>query len=969
MNSIELIIILLHCLINIVIQANSSSVLSLLSLDTPYTRPEWQVASKYLHKVNDEQCINENDKTMIDKTDGIPVNIGYYNDTSFNSKWKWKGRSLLSKGKIAIVLLAGGLGTRVGSNAPKGMLNINLPSGRSLFQMHADMIIAQQDAAGVELPLYIMTSPMLYRNVYNVFELHQYFGLNRSKVHFFNQTLLPCFDFDGKIAMQTPTTVATSPGGHGDLLYSLQHSGMLKKMESTNVDWVFTFNVDNPLANVPDPTFLGYCATMNTSRCFKVVERMRLNEALNIFEYETSDQTARYFSYHHLNNKNKVTNEHVEVPVVWGDMMHILMKLSFIKQFATNDPTNSLKWHKVPARIRKQKGTPLVVNGYKFEQFLPDIFENVNHLSDKSASLFVANRLKEFSPIKNAWGKKFDSPDQAKQNILKYHRSVLIQNGVEISLDKNIEICPSLLVASDRRTAILKSIENNEHFDSDDTRNNIYLCHKTNNGRSSKKDKDGIEYFSYNKNALSPLELIVKKRDKNIFTRDDIFNLVMGYTHGKIPDFQMSAILMAIQLNGLTESETNDFTLAMLASGDVANLDAIPGFKADKHSTGGVGDGISLVLAPLLAACGISVPMMSGRGLGHTGGTLDKLESIPGLKTKFLPEEFVSILNQTNVVIASATENIAPADKKIYALRDVTGTVPSQGLIVGSIMSKKLAAGSDSLILDVKYGNGAFMKTKAEAISLAKKMISAGIAAGKITQAFITRMDQPLGRAIGNWLEIKQTKQILRNDIDESDIDDFLQVTLMLCSQSLINAGKVETIDQGIKMAREKLSDGSALGKFMEMIEAQGGDISIFAHEDKQPVCTYVKTISSVKSGYISKIDALTFGLMSVKLGAGRENLDDKIDYCAGMVLNKKIGEHVTAGELLFTIYTNKDIGFVEQNIIPKLVNAITVDDSSSTSLQKNNPEHFLHLKKRNVVDSFIDENGIVKENNLKRYY
>ena len=397
-------------------------------------------------------------------------------------------------------------------------------------------------------------------------------------------------------------------------------------------------------------------------------------------------------------------------------------------------------------------------------------------------------------------------------------------------------------------------------------------------------------------------DIIHKKRNGGELSGDEIRFFVEGYTNGSVPDYQAAAFCMAVYFQGMTEKETSELTLAMAESGDQIDLSGIDGFTVDKHSTGGVGDKTSLIVAPIVASCGGKVAKMSGRGLGHTGGTVDKLEAIPNFRTELNPDEFIKQVNNIGLCIVGQTGELAPADKKLYALRDVTATVESIPLIASSIMSKKLAAGSKGIVLDVKTGSGAFMKTFEESENLAKEMVSIGKSAGRSVTAVITNMDIPLGNSVGNSLEVIEAIKTLKGE-GESDLTD---VCLTLAAQMLcMVTGEDEKACYA--MAKDAIDDGSALNKLCEMISAQGGnagvvdDFSLF----KQPKHTV--EISSEREGYIEHTDAEKIGLASVILGAGREKKGDPIDSSAGIVLKKKTGDRVEKGDTLAIFYTDDE--------------------------------------------------------------
>lgn len=397
-------------------------------------------------------------------------------------------------------------------------------------------------------------------------------------------------------------------------------------------------------------------------------------------------------------------------------------------------------------------------------------------------------------------------------------------------------------------------------------------------------------------------DIIDRKKNGEELTKSEIEYFVGGFTRGEIPDYQASALLMAIWFCGMNDRELADLTLSMAHSGDMINLDAVDGFTVDKHSTGGVGDKTTLIVAPAVAACGGKVAKMSGRGLGFTGGTIDKLESIPGFNTSVGEKKFIDNVNKIGLCIAGQTGEIAPADKKIYALRDVTATVDSIPLIASSIMSKKLAAGSKGIVLDVKCGSGAFMKTYEDAKLLAEKMTAIGQRAGRKTVALITNMDIPLGRAVGNALEVKEAVKILKNE----QKDELYEVSVALAAHmlSLVNSKDIYECE---KMVRLAIENGSALEKLKEAVGAQGGDISYIDDTSKFIDASVCIEYKAEKSGYINKIDAQKIGRASVLLGAGREKKDDVIDFGAGIYLCKKTGDEVREGDTVARLYTNKN--------------------------------------------------------------
>ena len=397
-------------------------------------------------------------------------------------------------------------------------------------------------------------------------------------------------------------------------------------------------------------------------------------------------------------------------------------------------------------------------------------------------------------------------------------------------------------------------------------------------------------------------DLIMKKRNSLELSKEEISYLIKEYVAGNIPDYQMSAFLMTIYFKGMSKEETLYMTMEVAHSGDMVDLSSIKGVKVDKHSTGGVGDKTTLIIAPIVASLGVKVAKMSGRGLGHTGGTVDKLESIPNFKTSLSREEFFDIVNKIGVSVIGQSGNLAPADKKLYALRDVTATVDSIPLIAVSIMSKKLAAGNDCILLDVKTGSGAFMKTVDSAIELAKEMVDIGSNAGKNTLALITDMDIPLGYNIGNSLEVIEAVETLRGRGPK----DLTEVCIQLSANMLYLAGK-GSIEECIHLANRAIEDGSAYNKFIEMVEAQGGDSNVIKDVDKFEKSKYSFEVKSEYSGYINSMDTESLGIASVMLGAGRETKDSVIDFSAGIIINKKYGEYIEAGEVLATMYANDE--------------------------------------------------------------
>ena len=417
------------------------------------------------------------------------------------------------------------------------------------------------------------------------------------------------------------------------------------------------------------------------------------------------------------------------------------------------------------------------------------------------------------------------------------------------------------------------------------------------------------------------IDIIEHKRDGKILTNEEINFFITNYVDGKIPDYQVSALLMAILFRGMSDEEIFNLTNDMLHSGDIIDLSKIKGVKVDKHSTGGVGDKTSLVLGPLVASCGAKLAKMSGRGLGHTGGTLDKMESIPGMQINISEDNFISQVNKIGMAIVGQTGHLVPADKKLYALRDVTGTVDSLPLIASSIMSKKLASGSDSILLDVKVGSGAFMKTLEMGEELAKTMVSIGKYFKKDTRAILTDMDEPLGLAVGNNLEVIEAINTLRGNGPR----DLTELCIKAGAILLLQAKICTSFEEGEKLLQSKIENGEAFKKFVEFVEAQGGDITYVLNTSKFEKAKYEVSINSNKSGYITKIDALEIGEFAMKLGAGREKIEDKIDYSAGIILSKKIGDFVNSGDELCKIYTNKEN---YEEIIKEIKNSFIISEN-----------------------------------------
>ncbi|MGE0863136.1 MAG: thymidine phosphorylase [Vicinamibacterales bacterium] len=400
---------------------------------------------------------------------------------------------------------------------------------------------------------------------------------------------------------------------------------------------------------------------------------------------------------------------------------------------------------------------------------------------------------------------------------------------------------------------------------------------------------------------MRAVDIIRAKRDGDALSRDAIEAFVRGVTDGTWPDYQASALLMAIVLKGMNPVETAWLTDAMARSGDRVDLSDIPGIKVGKHSTGGVGDKVSIVLAPLAAACGVVVPKMSGRGLGHTGGTLDKLESIPGFRVALSLDEYKTMLATVGCCLISQTATIAPADKALYALRDVTGTIESLPLIASSVMSKKLAEGSNALVLDVKCGRGAFMQRPPEARALARSLVSIGTAAGVRTEAFITRMDVPLGRAVGNALEIAECIDLLKG----KGPADLAEAVVGLGTRMVRLAGKAATDDEANGMIRQALASGAALAKLRDMIAGQGGDAAVVDDTSRLPSAAHTRMIPAPRAGFVTSLDALLVGRTAVALGAGRDKKSDAVDPAAGILLHKKPGDAVQAGDAVLELRYN----------------------------------------------------------------
>ena len=427
------------------------------------------------------------------------------------------------------------------------------------------------------------------------------------------------------------------------------------------------------------------------------------------------------------------------------------------------------------------------------------------------------------------------------------------------------------------------------------------------------------------------VDIIAKKRDGLELSKEEINFFIEGYSKGDIPDYQASALTMAILFRGMTEAETINLTDAMMHSGEVIDLSSIEGTIVDKHSTGGVGDKTSLVVAPLVAACGGKVAKMSGRGLGHTGGTLDKMESVPGTQIRRTKEEFIDQVNKIGISIIVQTASIDPADKKLYALRDVTATVESIPLIASSIMSKKLASGSNAILLDVKFGSGAFMKTIDSAKELANLMVKIGRGLGRDTRAVLTDMDQPLGFAVGNNLEVIEAI----NTLNGKGPEDLTALSIQSGGIMLEQAGVAKSISEGEIMIENAIKSKAGYHKLLELFKYQGGDISYLENPEKFRKSLHIVYVLSENDGFVKRIDSLKIGISTMKLGAGREEMDDVIDMSAGIVLRKKVGDKVDAGEVLATIHTDKED---YQEIINDVINAFEL---SKEVVKKQNIIHY----------------------------
>lgn len=405
---------------------------------------------------------------------------------------------------------------------------------------------------------------------------------------------------------------------------------------------------------------------------------------------------------------------------------------------------------------------------------------------------------------------------------------------------------------------------------------------------------------------MIPSEIIRKKKSGENLTRDEIEFLINGFLKGLIPDYQMSAFLMAVYFKGMTDEEIVNLTEVMINSGKRAEFKSLKDFKVDKHSTGGVGDKVSLILAPIVASCGLYVPMISGRSLGITGGTLDKLESIPGFRANLSLEEFEAITSKIGLCLAGQTDTLVPADKKIYALRDVTSTIDSIPLICASILSKKVAEGVDGIVFDIKVGSGAFMKNVENAELLGEKLITIAELFGKKTAYAITDMNYPLGRAVGNWIEVVESIDCLKG----ANVPDLMEVTYQLAGMMLKMGDKVDSVNEGIELAKESILSGKAYNKFIEMVEYQGGDISYIENPEKQKIPRHSISIESSKDGYIKSIDAYKIGIAGIELGIGRKLSTDIIDPLAGIVFRKFIGDEVSEGDTLAIIYSDSELDF-----------------------------------------------------------
>ena len=418
------------------------------------------------------------------------------------------------------------------------------------------------------------------------------------------------------------------------------------------------------------------------------------------------------------------------------------------------------------------------------------------------------------------------------------------------------------------------------------------------------------------------VDLIEKKREGGTLSKEEIEYIVNGYTNGSIPDYQMSAFAMTVYFQDMTDEEITALTLAMANSGETVDLSSIDGVKVDKHSTGGVGDTTTLVLAPLVASLGVPVAKMSGRGLGHTGGTLDKFEAIPGFSVEMSEEKFIKSVNELKVAVVGQTGELAPCDKKLYALRDVTGSVRSIPLIASSVMCKKIASGADAIVLDVTVGDGAFMKTTDEAVRLAKTMVRIGHLAGRKTMAVISDMSEPLGFAVGNSLEVVEAIDSLKGN----GPDDLMELVYVLGAQMLLLANRASEFEQAKEMLKGAIKDGSALAKFKEMIVNQGGDVDVVDHPQKLLTAKFITKLKADQDGYVTKLTADEIGLAAMQLGAGRKTKDDTIDFSVGLLLRKKVGDSVKNGDVLIEIHSNqKDVSEVREMLKEAIVIGETV--------------------------------------------
>ncbi len=409
------------------------------------------------------------------------------------------------------------------------------------------------------------------------------------------------------------------------------------------------------------------------------------------------------------------------------------------------------------------------------------------------------------------------------------------------------------------------------------------------------------------------VDIIANKRDNKELSKEEIQFFVNGYTNGEIPDYQASALLMAVFFNDMTPDEAANLTMAMVNSGDQIDLSEIDGIKVDKHSTGGVGDTTTLVLAPLVAALDVPVAKMSGRGLGHTGGTIDKLEALKGFHVELSQDDFTKLVNENKVAVIGQSGNLTPADKLLYALRDVTGTVNSIPLIASSIMSKKIAAGADAIVLDVKVGDGAFMKTEEDAVKLAETMVRIGNDVGRRTMAIISSMEEPLGYAVGNANEVKEAIDTLKGEGPE----DLTELSLTLASQMAVAGGKAKDLEEAREMLKAVIADGSALEKFKVFVNSQGGDGSLVEHPENLPAAEFHTEVVSEEEGYVEVIDAENIGVAASILGAGRQTKEDEIDLSVGIMLKKKVGEYVNKGDVIAEIASStKDVSDAARKIV-----------------------------------------------------